>query len=479
MSESDPVFGVMGKNGVFDVLYRPQPYQLDYHACAVPNYLAVGPRGTGKSLMIRMDSHMKAMAVPGFRYLTLRRTMKELKSSHLSYIGNEMERLGGFFNKTDSEAQYSNGSLGWFKHCESSSDVEKHLGGQYDQVNFDEATTFDKEMFLKISATARVPEGCGRIAMVRGGTNPLGVGADFIKKYFITKRPDEGDDGYEDYDPADWGVLETKFTDNKYIDEKQYRKRFASFPDHIRRAWLEGEWVSENAYFADFRPKKDGHPWHVITEMPRIEGRPITDYSWIRIYRCLDWGYSPDPAVCYWIAVMPNGRAVVFKEKKWTSTLARDIAQSILAESEGMNVIETFADPTLFTAGKGNDFTIGEMIESCGVPLTQSINDRMLFGYAIHDYLNTECADGLPRLQILAHTGRVGMGCPYLLRTVPEMRTDPKDARKIADGDDHGVVALAYFCIGKAPNSSNPQRPVTPRWMIRKPQVRFRRFAGR
>lgn len=470
------IFAVQSRDGLVDVLYTAQDYQAKYHLCATPNYLIVGPRGTGKSTTIRMDSHMRSMAVSGFRYLTLRRTMRELKKSHLSYVGAEMERLGGTYNKTDAEVHYPNGSIGWFGHCESDADVEKHLGGQYDLVNFDEITTFKKDLILKISATARVPEGSGRIAMVRGGTNPLGPGADFVKKYFIDKNPDEGDDGYEDYDPADWGVLNTTFTDNKYIDEKQYRKKFAHFPEHVRRAWLDGEWVQENAYFADFRANKDGKYWHTIPNMPQIQGRHILDLPWIRIYRCFDWGYSPDPAICLWIAVLPNGRAVVFKEKKWTATLAEDVARSIVAESSGMTVMETFTDPTVFDAGKGGNYTIGEIIEQNGVPLTRSINNRMLIGYAIHTYLNTILDDGLPKMQILQPQGRYG--CQYLIRTIPEMRTDPKDASKIADGDDHGVIALGYFCVGKAPNSSNPERPTRPKWMRRKPLIRraFRRY---
>lgn len=478
--EHAPVFSIVATDGKVDVLYRPQPYQLDYHASAIPNFLMIGPRGTGKSTTIRMDSHMRAMAIPGFRYLTLRRSMKELRSSHTSWLESEMARLGGKWNKTEFTAYYKNGSIGYFSHCEAESDVTKHLGGQFDLVNFDEATTFPKELFLKISATARVPEGSGRIALVRGGTNPLGVGADFIHKYFIKHLPDEGDDGWEEYDSSDWGVLDTKFTDNRYIDEKQYRKRFAHFPAHVRKAWLDGEWVSEDAYFADFRASQNGQPWHVTRQVPQIGGRNLFDYSWIRIYRALDWGYSPDPAVCLWIAVLPNGRAFVFKEKHWNATLAADVARSILQESEGMNISETFCDPTLFTAGKGNDFTIGQIIEMNGVPLTQSINDRMVAGYAIHEYLNTLLPDMLPKVQFLEATGRIGVGCPFLIRTIQEMRTDKKDPSKIADGNDHWVIAFAYFCMGKAPDSVDPQRPTQYPWMRRRHQsVAVRRFTRR
>jgi len=458
-----PTLQITHPDGRADVMYSAQKYQRDYHESLLPNLIMIGPRGTGKSLTIRMDSHMRALAVPKFRYLTLRRTMPELKKSHLSFIDNEMERLGGFFHKTDSEAHYPNGSVGWFGHCESPADVAKHLGGQYDLVNLDETTTYPWDMLQKLTACARVPEGSGRIAMVRGGTNPLGVSASDIKKYFIDKNVRPEDD--PDYLPDEYGVIPTKMSDNKYLDMVQYRRRLASLPEHVRRAWLDGEWVSEGTYFADFRATIDGAPWHVIQSLPTVHDQELLRQPWISIYRCLDWGYSPDPCVCLWVAVLPNGAAIVIKEREWRQVLAGDIGRAIARESEGMTIRETFADPSMFANRGETVLSVGEQFEQAGIPLTPSVNDRTLFGYAIHDYLNT-IVDGLPRLQVLAPNGR--LGCPNLIRTITEVAVDPKDQTKIANGNDHWVVALAYFCIGMAPASRDPEKSKIRRWMLPK-----------
>jgi hypothetical protein len=455
-------------DGTLDIMYEPQPYQLPYHTSTLPNLLLTGPRGTGKSLSIRMDSHMRAMMVPDFKYLTVRRTMPELKKSHLIFINNEMDRLGGYFHSTDYVAKYPNGSLGFYGHCETEADIERYLSSQFDLVNFDEATTFHEEMFLKIAACARVPTDSGRIAMVRGGTNPLGVGAEFIKKYFIDKNVTVEEN--EDYVASDYGVIETKLDDNKKIDTKQYRKRLSILPEHVRRAWLDGEWVVEGAYFADFHPTKDVDgailPWHCIDDLPtmrdpRGDEHSILDYSWINIYRCIDWGFDPDPAVCLWIAVLPNKQAVVFKECTWHRTLASDVAAQIKRESEGMHIVETFCDPTMFYR-TGNEYSIGDLFENEGVPLTATMNKRDLFGYSIHHYLNT-VIDGRPMIQIVKPMGLYG--CPQLIKTLPNMRMDKTDKSKLAEGNDHWVVCLAYFCMGQAPASQNPEHPDVPRWM--------------
>ena len=197
--------------------------------------------------------------------------------------------------------------------------------------------------------------------------------------------------------------------------------------------------------------------------------------SWIRIYHSLDWGFRPDPAVCHWYAVFPNKLTIVFKERTWYETLAEDVAKEIKRESEGMHVVETFADPSIFRKSGETLFSVGDIIENTGVPLTPSINDRTRFGMAICTYLNTILEeqttdeDGksyireFPMLQILEHA------CPELLRTFPDMLSDPKDPNRIADGgEDHWVVSLAYLCMGDAPPPRDPSRPQMGRWQMPK-----------
>ncbi len=476
-TENDPItLAVTRADGTMDVMYRAQPHQLPYHLSTVPNLLMVGPRGTGKSFTMRMDAHMRALTVPGFRYLIIRRTLGELKKSHLIDIGDEMTRLGGTYHITDNQAKYPNGSIGFYGYCDTPQDVMKSLSAQYDMVVFDEITTFPPELITKIAACCRVPKGAGRLALIRGGTNPLGVGADYTRRYYIDKdvAPEEN----ADYNPDDYAVIQHRFTDNKHLDTEQYKKTLQNLPEHVRRAWLDGEWVVEGAYFTDFRPKKDGEPWHVIPEIPVVTARnglkqSLIDQPWLAVYRAIDWGYSPDPAVCLWIAVLQNGRrAIVFREKTWRETLAADVAADIKKLSEGLHIVETFCDPTMLVNDGKGEYSIGEIFESNGVPLTPSTNKRDLYGYAIHNYLNTLVGDGqsvFPQIQIVAPSGY--NGCPQLIKTIPLLRIDPKDPNKIADGDDHWAVALAYFCMAGACAASQAAKKPLRRWMLPKSQL--------
>lgn len=454
--------------------YVPTAKGLDFHESVCPNELIEGSRGTGKSMIIRNDAHMKAMAYAGYTYLIVRRTMPELKKSHLRFIGIEMKRMGGYFHRTDNIAYYPNGSQGFFSHCETEDDMMKLLSSEYSAIYFDEISTFTWVMITKIASCARVADDSGLIAIVRGGTNPIGIGAGEVRRYFITKDVSPEED--PDYDPSEYHSIHTTLDDNPHIDKAQYIKRLSMLPEHIKRAWLDGEWIVEGAYFHDYRPSKkvlsadlellqthvlgETIAWHVSSTYPVVKDKQAHLIKWIHIYRALDWGFSPNPCVCLWIAMLPNGRAFVLKERSWKSTPAAQVAKDIIEDSKGMHIVDTYCDPSMFFGSEATDsMSIGDIFEDNGVWLTPSQNDRAAAGFAIHEYLNTILIDGFPKIQIYE------FGCPMLLRTLPEMRVHKTDPKKIADGADDWVIALAYFCMSRVGTSREHITSNTPRWM--------------
>jgi len=452
-----PAFRVLGADGSVAYEYIPTPLQLRFHGSIAPNCILEGSRGTGKSVAIRNDGHMRALTTPGLSYLVLRRSMPEQRKTHLKFIGAEMDTLGGYFNKTESIAYYPNGSTGFYSHCEDDETMIKLLGGEWAVIYFDEVTTFSAEQITKISTCARVPEGSGLTALVRGGTNPIGEGADYVYRYYIAKDITPEEDS--DYHPDDYEAIHTVLADNPHVSREQYRKRFSSLPEHIRKAWLDGEWVVEGAYFADFQPVRDGKPWHVVSELPRVDGQWLLSLPWIQVFRVVDWGYWPDPAVCIWLAVLPNGRVIAFKERSWTRATAAEVARDIKNNSAGMRIAETFCDPKMFDGSEATGNSIGDIFERNGVSLTRSRNDRSAAGFSIHEYLNTVLEDGLPKIQIW------DQGCPMLLKTIPMMRMDKKNPARIADGNDHYVISLGYFCQGRVGPSRESHKSAVKPWM--------------
>lgn len=448
-------------------LYIPTPKQMEFHQCTTANCLFWGGRGSGKSMALRWEAHARALAHPGFTYIILRRTYPELQKSHLIHIPREMRQLGGTFTFGDKIATYPNGSKGFFSHCQSEEDVLNLLSAEFAWAGFDELSTFEWEMFTKLSASVRVPIGSGLTAMVRAATNPLGPSASKILEYFVDKQVDPEED--PDYNPNDWHSIHANLEDNPYLDRDQYRKRFSGLPSHVRKAWVDGEFVLENALF-DLEAKRDGKPWHVIhdIDMPSVVKNAT-------IYRAIDAGWFPDPTICLWIAHLGN-RFIVLKECLWYKTIAIDIVEDIktIDRQLGINrVAMTYCDPTMNINTTADVRTLKDIYEENGIPMECSVNNREMYASHVHAALGEQSSETTPRIQFYTN-GRDG--CPYLVKTIPQQRFDLKKPLKMADHkDDHGVVALAYFLISSGSMDrqsiqvANKLRP----WMVDKSAKTF------
>jgi hypothetical protein len=385
-----------------------------------------------------------------------------------------MRDLGGTWISTEKVAKYPNGSLGFFAHCQNDADVLNLLSAEFYLMFFDEISTFEWDMFTKLAASVRAPKHLDIPAMVRAATNPLGVSAEMINRYWILKDLEPHEDAF--YNPNDWYAIKANIEDNPHLDAIEYRKRFSGLSSHVVKAWVEGEFSVENALF-DFRPTLWNEdlgrkiPWHVINEIDLA--RVIKSAT---IYRAIDSGWFPDPTVCLWIAHLGN-RHIVFHEKMWYKTTAVDIAADILAEDKKLgvkNVAMTYCDPSMDINTTADIRTIREIYETNGIPMENSINDREMFATAIHQALNEQAGEGVPRLQIYVNGPH---GAPYLSRTIPQMRFHPKQFKKMDDHkDDHAVVALAYYLMSHAADQRSELawgKPL-PKWMRPKAPDRTR-----
>lgn len=431
------------------VLFDPMPGpQMEFLQAKETNVFFYGNRGGGKSITARMWCHGEALAHPGLIYVVVRKSYPELHLNHLMFLDEEMKLFGGDYNKTDHICYYPNGSVGVYRQCASEADIKKVVGAQASILVFDEAPELEFEWIRLMGASVRVTKASGLKPRVRYLGNPIGPSIDELWSYFIDKDVDRLADPH--YNPADWKPIEIKMDDNVHLNVEEYKKQFAGIPEHIRKAWVDGIRVVNGAYFV-IDPKR-----HHTKERPALYGYVDPQNGYIHppphIYRAIDWGWH-DQMVCLWIAVYPNGRAVVFRELVLTHTPAKDVAERIKSMSGDVQVRETFCDPSMFPPD-GHDIEMeGNLFEQNGVPLTPSRNDRVAAGFSISEWLNTPLDDGLPALQLWTP------GCPVLAKTLPTMRMDPKKPERIADSSkDHATITLGYFCLAQKarPRISQP-----------------------
>lgn len=434
----------MDEGIVFDPL---EGSQIEFLTAQETNVFIYGNRGGGKSVTARMWCHGEALAHPGLVYVIVRKSYPELNINHLMFLDDEMKVFGGRYNSSEHICYYPNGSIGIYRQCDSESDMKKVVGAQAAILVFDEAPELEWSWIRLMGASVRVTKASGLKPRVRYLGNPIGTSIDDLWTYFIDKDVDPLADPL--YNPADWRAIEIKMQDNTHLDTESYLKQFAGIPEHIRKAWVDGIRVVNGAYFV-VDPKR-----HHITQRPPLHGYPdpITGriFPAPHIYRAIDWGWH-DQCVVLWIAMYPNGRAIVFRELVRTHTTAREVRNTIQSMSENMLVKETFCDPSMFPP-EGADVELeGNIIESNfnergewdgkGISLTPSRNDRIAAGFSISEWLNTNLEDGFPALQIWTP------GCPTLTKTLPQMRMDPKKPERIADSPkDHAPITLGYFCM--------------------------------
>lgn len=435
-----------------NVLYVPTEKGLDYHQRTEPNVLFYGGRGSAKSTTGRWDAHIRALAYPGLSYAILRRTFPELEKSHIRFIGREMKLLGGKYNHTLKKAYYPNGSTGFFSHCATEEDVLNLLSSEFNLMFFDEISTFDWDQVMKLAGSIREPIGSDMGALLRAATNPFGASAQRVMEYFVWKNVEPEDNS--DYLSADWHSIRANLEDNPYLDQKQYLNRLkgSGLAEAVRKAWIDGEFSLENALFA-LEPMRGTKPYHVIHD---IELDKVIKAS--TIYRCIDSGWFPDPTVVLWIAHLGN-RHIVFHERVLHRHTAAETAHVIKQDEERMGISKvamTYCDPSMDVNTQADVRTLKEIYEDHGIPMECSLNNREMFATALHTMLAEEAGEDTPRLQFFAH-GR-HEGCPYLVRTIPQMRYDEKHPERMADHrEDHAVVALCYYIMSHA---SDQQRSI-------------------
>lgn len=417
---------------------------------------------THNSLAMRMEAIMMGLAIPGFKALIIRRSAPELKSSHLMELPREIARMGlspDAFHSTDMKLRLPQHSLVQFAHLEDEKALTKMLSTQYDAIFGDELATFLHTQFTWALTSLRstIP---GFIPYFKGGTNPVGPGAGWVRDLWITRAAAEDPKRYPGYRAEDYLAIHADMDENPYVNPEVYAQVFEGIAsDAVRNALRHGIWAIEGQAFSEFAPEKDGRPWHVIPQLPRYKGVPISHVPHYEVVRAIDWGYQR-PGVCLWIVLLPDNGAIVFKEWYFQGMTPEQVCEVIHAESEGLTVRYTVADTAMWQEHVGP--SIAERFENSGVPMVEADKHRINGWVQVHTWLRTEVDQGdgpRPQLQFLKTPE--GLGCPKLIRSMPEMVIDEKNPEDIQTRgvEDDGPDALRYFCMSRAAPSREPRRP--------------------
>ncbi len=398
-----------------------QPKQKKFRE-AVDKYPVVfygGAKGGGKSYALRNILLILLSEIPNTKGLLIRKTYDELVSNHINQFFRENPVLEQYYNRGDKVLKLPNKSTLNFRHLQYASDVYNYQGQEFDYIGIDEITQHQKEIFTILRSSNRTTNPKVKPRFLLTG-NPGGVGHAWVKSVFINRQFEPNEK------PEDYYFVPAKVYDNAELidNDPAYLERLNALPDHLRRAYLEGDWdIFAGQYFTEFRRDK-----HVI------EPFAIPD-TWKR-YRSIDFGRTA-PYCCKWYAINYDGYVFVYREYYQAGLDADENIENIKRLSQGEHYGYTVGDASMFSK-TGHGETLAQIHHRKGIMIIPSSKDRIAGWNVMHQYLRWD-KDTEPMIKYFNT-------CVNSIRTIPELIHDEHKPEDLdTTGEDHSADTDRYF----------------------------------
>lgn len=379
-----------------------------------------GARGGGKSWAVQRKAVLMALRFSGIKILLLRRSYRDLERNHVRELEKLLKGIA-VYKKQDKLFTFPNGSIIELGYCAADSDALQYQGVEYDVMFFDEATQFTEYQFSTIYPSVRGANNFPKRVYIT--CNPGGVGHEWVKRLFITRKYKEGEDA------DDYAFIPATVQDNEVLlqNDKEYVKMLDSLPDGLRQAWRDGNWdMLAGQYFSEFDRNV-----HVIEpfEIPR---------HW-KHYRTIDYGL--DCLACLWIAVDERGDYYVYREYAESDKVISSGAADIVKLSEGEEILYTVAPDDLWARSQETAKSKADIFRENGLPLFKGNRNRETGWLAVKELLGVK--NGESRLKIFSN-------CTGIIECLPALQRDakkPTDCMTEPHDITHLPDALRYFCL--------------------------------
>ena len=463
--------------------YLPFPRQQQFHDSRAKYRLFGGAAGPGKTKALLWEAIFQAASKRGVDTLLLRRTYPELESSLLAYFRRDVPRsMYRKYNEAKHIVTWHNGSTTRFGYCRGENDVYQYQGAEFLFIGLDELTHFTLKQWQFLTSRNRCPVP-GTLCNMAGASNPGNIGHSWVKSLWVDHQPPAGFERADLYDPRDYDFIRARLMDNPiYANDAEYRRTLEVLPEHLRRAFLDGDWnVFAGQYFDVF----DYGRHTARPEELRLE-------AWWPRWISIDWGFQ-HPSAVYWHCAVPAGvapfsrprsfpvvqapgrtgtnippyegynaaafhgsrttdhetpsagaRIITYREFVQNGLSPRMLAQAIAERSGREAISEMFLSPDAFahrTSEASIAEQLGDVLTANGLPRPAPADDDRIGGWQfLYQLLESDA-------WIIAEN------CTELIQCIPTLVRDNaniEDIRKM-DGDDpadsarYGLVSGARF----------------------------------
>jgi phage terminase large subunit len=437
--------------------YQPFDRQQQFHDSTAKYRLFGGAAGPGKTKALLWEAILQATLVAGADTLLLRRTYHELESSLLAYFRRDVPRaMYKSYNESKHLVTWTNGSTTRFGYCRNENDVYQYQGAEFLFIGIDELTHFTLKQWQFLTSRNRCPVP-NTFSDMAGATNPGNVGHAWVKALWVDHQPPPGFERTDLYDSRDYEFIRARIDDNPiYANDAEYRRTLESLPEHLRRAFLDGDWnVFAGQYFDIF----DYGRHTARPEELRLE-------TWWPRWISVDWGFQ-HPSAVYWHCAVPGHpnsvipsevrnlsssygqrdpsvaplprddnpcRIVTYREFVQNGLSPRMLAQAVAERSGRERISEVFLSPDAFahrTSEASIAEQLGDVLVANGLPRPAAADDDRIGGWQLMYQL------------LESNAWVITDNCAKLIECIPQLVRDERrneDIRKV-DGDDPADAA--------------------------------------
>lgn len=457
------------------------PKQSEAFLTEATELLYGGAAGGGKSHLLRSAGLFFCAAIPGLQTYLFRRLSDDLRKNHMEgphgipNMAAELVDSGhAKINYSDGHIKLWNGSKLFLCHCQHEKDVYKYQGAEIHLLLIDELTHFTRFIYTYLRGRVRMsgiqipPEYLGKFPRIICGSNPGGVGHNWVKAEFIDgaapleirRMPKKEGGMLRQYIPA-------RLDDNPSLADADpdYVDRLEGLgTPELVRAMKEGDWdiVAGGAFDDIWRRDK-----HVL---PRFD----IPSSW-RLDRSFDWGSSKPFSVGWWAECdgteceiagqrrfFPRGTLIRVAEyygwngkpNEGCKMLAVDVAKEILRREQemfpGRKVHPGPADSAIYAVENGNG--IAQDMEKAGVRWEEADKrpgSRKTGFEAVRKRLAASTKSPMEEPGLF-----VTENCTHFIRTVPVLPRNERDMDDVdTNAEEHCVTGdtLVNTAFGLVP----------------------------